>query len=274
MARSQRHMLVWQNTTMAGEVVAQGEVAPGMLIQAATPPQELIQAQLDAGATALDTSSLTVPVGAPGGPLQGSSLTGAVPAELSPPPGPTPGPEPLPGEEPVLTSLNPTSAVCAAPELTMHAHGSFFTDTSIIYFNSAAVSTTFVSANQLSTTVDPTIAETPFDVPVWVQQGSVQTAPQTFSFTAARHADDPRTIPSGPFTINRIEDHADGLAIALADGDVRVGDTVLIEATGNTSVNGSYEVLAVDGLTIVVDNVIVLDTPIEAKGRLTVNGEA
>src|SRR5262245_26001761 len=79
-----------------------------------------------------------------------------------------------------------------------------------------------------------------------------------------------RTFPMGPFTINRIEDHPGGISVLVVEGDIRVGDTVLIEATGNTSINGQYPVLEVNGLTVVVDNPVVLTSPIDAKGRLTV----
>ena len=40
---------------------------------------------------------------------------------------------------------------------------------------------------------------------------------------------------------------------------------MLIEATGNTSINGNYEVLSVDGMVVVVDNSVMLLAPIDDK---------
>ena len=61
MGRSQRRKLITQNTSTLGEVYAQGVVAPGVLLGA------------------------TTPVGPPGGPLQGSSIMGAIPVGWTPP---------------------------------------------------------------------------------------------------------------------------------------------------------------------------------------------
>ena len=93
---------------------------------------------------------------------------------------------------------------------------------------------------------------------------------------ASQSSEQERSFPIGPITIDLIDDHPDGISAALTDAsEVRIGDTVTIEATGNTSVNGDYTVLMVDGNVVVIDNEIVLSAPIEAKGRLTVtNGEA
>jgi hypothetical protein len=81
-----------------------------------------------------------------------------------------------------------------------------------------------------------------------------------------------RSLPYGPFNISLIEDDPAGLAVTITFGDVQVGDTVLLEATGNSAVNGSYTVLAVSDMTVVVDNMVELTAPIENKGRLTVTG--
>ena len=51
---------------------------------------------------------------------------------------------------------------------------------------------------------------------------------------------------------------------------VEEGDWVRVEATGNTNINGDYEVLTVDGTTLIVDNGYTLQSPIVNKGRVTV----
>lgn len=64
MGRSQRHKVLEQNTTSRGEIFAEGAMAPAVLKQFPGPPFP------------------TVPVGPPGGPLKGSSMTGAIPPTL------------------------------------------------------------------------------------------------------------------------------------------------------------------------------------------------
>lgn len=61
MGRSQRHKLIVQQTTSLGEIYAEGVVAPAILRQLPGPPAPAIV------------------TGAPGGPLQGSTVTGYVP---------------------------------------------------------------------------------------------------------------------------------------------------------------------------------------------------
>jgi hypothetical protein len=279
---SQRHRIVEQGATSNGEIHAQGVVAPGMMMQ--VNPENIGEVQLVVlpGGT---TSNVEVPIGAPGGPLSGSSLTGAIPIELEPPPEPEPipepGPDPLPGEEPVLNSINPSSARLGSADLTMNVNGNRFTDTSIIYFNGGAEPTTFNNAGQVSTIVKPSTATIAGSFPVWVQQGSFQTGAKDFTFLDPQidHAlpempAGQRAFPLGPFNIVRVDDDVEGLSLELVEGDVRVGDTVTIEATGSSSVNGNYTVLSADNGVIVFDSDFALTTPIEGKGRLTVTGGA
>lgn len=277
MGRSQRRMILTQGSNAAGAVHDEGVIAPGLVLQIGNPP--VSREYSDAGPKGIE-EDLVVPMGPAGGPLEGSSLTGPIP-EGANIPGPTPpnppGPDPLPGEEPVLNSINPNGAAIGSADVVMNVNGNRFTESSTIYFNGGAENTTFVNAGQLRTTVKPSLASIPIAVPVWVQQGSFKTVEKTFTFrepTGLLSAGDERTLPAGPFAINLVEDHPDGVAIHMAEGDIRVGDTVLIEATGNTSVNGNYAVLAINENVIIVDNMVVLDTPIEGKGRVTVNGEA
>lgn len=286
---SQRHKLWEQGATAAGEIHAEGVVAPGIAMQVdpvalnvlkAGPPlfntgqEQDIKPKVGEGA-----EDITVPIGEPGGPLSGSSLTGAIPEELGPPPGPQPGPEPEPGSEPTLTSIDPATAEMGGADVTMTLTGTNFTETSIIYFNNGAENTEFVSDTELTTVVKPSLVSTAIEVPVWVQQGSVQTDPQTFAFTetaAPEGGEAPaagRSFPIGPIDVATIEDHVDGIQLTLAGAaDVQVGDTVLVEATFNSAINGSYPVLASDGTVIVIDNPVELAAPIDAKGRVTVTG--
>lgn len=61
MGRSQRHKIMEQNTSSRGEVYAEGALAPAVLKQLPPPPVP------------------TVPAGPSGGPLKGSSMSGAIP---------------------------------------------------------------------------------------------------------------------------------------------------------------------------------------------------
>ena len=60
MGRSQRHMLIVQNYTSAGEIIAQGAVAPISLEQF-----------LNDAPAVRGIEEVVVPEGPPGGPLQG-----------------------------------------------------------------------------------------------------------------------------------------------------------------------------------------------------------
>ena len=277
MGRSQRHMLWEQGATAAGEIHAQGVVAPGIAMQ--VDPEELNvlepgPALFNTGlerAEPLGDGSVEVPIGAPGGPLSGSSLTGAIPEELLPPPTPEPpepGPDPEPGLEPTVEYLAPAEAVCGSTDFTMRVVGTNFTDSSIIVFNRGEEHTVFVSDTELTTIVKPSLASIAADLPVLVRQGTYDSNEVMFSFTEAEELG----REAGPFNITLIEDHMEGLALTLDGGEFKAGDDVSIEATGNTSINGAYEILEVNGSTIVIDSNYELATPIEAKGRLTITG--
>jgi len=291
MGRSQRHQLNEQGSTSAGEVHAQGVVAPGIAAQVnpselnvmepgpAAPPYTATQ-----DPDGLSEAGVQVPIGAPGGPLAGSSLTGAIPedAVLPPDPNPTP-PDPEPGMEPTLTSLDPNTAELDSADITLRCIGTNFTDSSVIHFSDHDEPTTFVSDTEVTTGVKPSLGWGEVAVPVTIKQGSYETDPLDFTFTAAPVTEGPepptegneppteRTLPLGPVNLTSIDDHEDGIAITPESAiDIRVGDTVLIEATGNTTINGSYAVLSID--PVVVDNPTELLTPITAKGRVTVSG--
>ena len=297
MGRSQRHKITVQRTDSAGKGLTQKQPANPYIIQYA------------------NTQPFTVPFGAPGGPLQGSSMAG-FPPTLIPPPGllaelegelgkttdfsqpgqfnlsgnpiyadlpapdqPPTGPEPEPGFEPTLAAIDPTEAEIGGADLTLTCSGTNFTDTSVIVFNGGVELTEFVSDTELTTIVKPSTATIAGDFPVLVRQGTFETTAFAFTFTEpVAPLSQGRALPLGPLTILRVEDHAEGLAIFLHDEDVRVGDTVLVEATGNTSVNGSYTVLSVEPgsgeIEVIVDNTYELAATIEAKGRVTITSEA
>ena len=87
MSRSQRHHLENYNTTSAGYVVAQGQIAPSILAQneVITPGlNEVVTLGPRMGPKAVGLGGWNIPEGPSGGPLQGSSMSGAIP-EGAPP---------------------------------------------------------------------------------------------------------------------------------------------------------------------------------------------
>jgi IPT/TIG domain len=273
MGRSQRHMLWEQSTTAAGEIHAQGMIAPGIALQVDPELLNVVKAgsplfnapplakELPEGA-----EGVVVPVGPPGGPLSGSSLTGAIPEELAPP-------EPS-QTTPHINFIDPDEVVLGGENVTMHVRGSNFTEESVIVFAGNDEPIVFIDETDITTIVTASLPWGAVTVQVQVRNANGEVsneAPFTFTDAGTRAE---RNLPAGPFTINRIDDHPDGIAITLADGDVRVGDIVLIEATGNTSINGSFTVLSVTGAAVIIDNEITLETSIDAKGRMTVTGGA
>jgi len=279
MGRSQRHMIIEQGANAAAAVHDQGAVAPGIALQVdparlnvaivgtSAPPYIATQDPAGPG------EGVEVPIGEPGGPLSGSSLTGAIPESLEPPPEP---PEPV---APVLTSLDPDTAVKDSPDFTLRCLGSGFTESSVIMFAGQPEPIVFVSPSEITTGVKPSLGwGTDVGIPVSVKTGDLESATLDFTFTPAEPTEEgstpvERIYPLGPALIGMVADHADGLEIGLIDAlDVRVGDQVTIEATGTTAVNGNYTVLAINPL--VVDNNFILEAPIENKGRLTVTAGA
>jgi hypothetical protein len=189
--------MLWEHgATAAGEIHAEGVVAPGIAMQVDPEALNVLKVGsplFNSGQEREEPPDLTeveVPIGEPGGPLAGSSLTGAIPEELVSP------------EEPPVEPEEPPPETEPPPE------------------------------------------------------GG-------------------RAFPIGPVSLVLVEDDPDGIALTVPTGtDVQVGDTVLVEATTNTGVNGSYAVLSIDGDRIVVDNPYELTAPLEAKGRLTVTSGA
>jgi hypothetical protein len=88
--------------------------------------------------------------------------------------------EPVPA---TLTAIAPNTAVIGGADLTLTATGTGFTAASVIVFGGAALTTTFVSATELSATVQPATASEGI-VPVLVRTGAQDTAALNFTFTA------------------------------------------------------------------------------------------
>lgn len=90
-----------------------------------------------------------------------------------------------------------------------------------------------------------------------------------------------RIYPMGPFSLARVEPVENPLGVwyilPVEDGEnLREGDEVLIEATGSSATNGNHTVTQLltgaDTRFFVPD--IEIASPIEAKGRLTINAGA
>jgi hypothetical protein len=86
---------------------------------------------------------------------------------------------------PVITGLNPSTAVVGSPSFTLHVMGTGFSPLSVIVFNGGEEPTTYVSDTELTTDVDMSTVGAAVDVPVHVVSGDgVISDPMTFSFTA------------------------------------------------------------------------------------------
>lgn len=99
--------------------------------------------------------------------------------------GPTGGPNSTPAEPPVLTSIDPDTAVIGDPDLTMTCTGEGFDASCVIMFNDGAEPTTFVSPTELTTIVKPSLAAVAIAVPVKVAKGGMMSDPLDFTFTDA-----------------------------------------------------------------------------------------
>src|SRR5205823_3893380 len=62
---------------------------------------------------------------------------------------------------PTITSLSPTCAAAGDPQFTLTVNGINFISTSVVNWNGAALTTTFVSSTQLTATVSATRIATP-----------------------------------------------------------------------------------------------------------------
>ncbi len=270
MGRSQRHMIFEQGAPANGEPVAQGQPAPTYIDQYITedmPPEQRKVPDLRA-----EGGDLIVPVGPPGGPLQGSTMAGALPADIPEPP--EPGPEPG-----VIVITSPTEGATVPPVHDIIGTGALPNAEVQLWYggqnpaeDEPASTTTADAAGNWGFTGDTPAALGPvtWGVASGGYMATVNITVEAEGGTRRGKAAE-RGAPTGPLTILRIEDHDDGIQLELSDASgIPLDATVLIEATGNTNINGSYEVWSVDGNAVIVNNDYTLDTPIEGKGRLTV----
>jgi len=162
-------MVVEQGAPANGEAGAQGELAPtyiDQLITDETPAGDPLPDLLSAA------DSLVVPVGPAGGPLQGSTMAGALPDPEGD--GPGTGPEPAPA--PTITGLLPAEVPAGAPDMGLTVQGTGFVDGAVAIFNGADMATNFGS----DTTVNficptSTLAEGTATVSVRNPDGGVST---------------------------------------------------------------------------------------------------
>jgi len=180
MGRSQRHMLYEHNYNTNGELLSQGVVAPVTMsqVEAAEPGTRLV-GENSYGVTPLvgeQAEHLYIPIGAPGGPLSGSTMSGAIPEIYDVPPQPTP--------TPVLTSLNPATVQINAADLEVHCIGSEFTATSVINMDGIDQVTQFYSATDVGFFVSP-VAHIAGIVQVYVRNADgLVSSSLPFEFTA------------------------------------------------------------------------------------------
>lgn len=266
MGRSQRHKIVERSAASNGEVHAQGVIAPGIMAQVSATEIGVLEPMEG------DAIDLVVPVGPTGGPLQGSSMTGAIPVAFVPP-------VPLP--PPALTSIDPTTAEMGSADLTLTATGTDFVQGSVIMFNNSANETTFVSETELTTLVVPSTASGPWTVPVGVRNPDYQESSTVdFSFTEPAPPLFERPVPQepevaaravGPINIVSIRPAEGGGKLIVTVGDptgILPGTIITIEASGSSSVNGQYTVEATENGELIIDSDYQLANPIEGKGRV------
>jgi Putative Ig domain len=97
---------------------------------------------------------------------------------------------------PVLTSLNPTSAAAGGAAFTLTLTGSNFQPNSLVLWNAIPVTSTFLSATQLSANIPANLIATPGLAVVQVQNpDGTRSTPQPFSITQA-----PPTITTDTLT--------------------------------------------------------------------------
>jgi hypothetical protein len=90
---------------------------------------------------------------------------------------------------PILTSLQPATAVLGGASFTLHVQGSGFGEDAVIVFAGHDEPTTVVSPTEVTTGVDMTVWQAPDTVPVAVRHGGgplSNTLPFTFTAVARR----------------------------------------------------------------------------------------
>jgi hypothetical protein len=277
MSRSQRHKIIVQGTDSAGKGLSEKQPALRYVNQYA------------------NSQAFSVWFGPAGGPLQGSSMVG-FPPTLIPPPSqmaaydaeltPAAGGFSDPGQfdntgnpiyqslpesnvpnptlpAPQLNSINPNNAAVGDPPQPVNVNGSNFVDGSAVTFDGVDQPTTFLNNDQLQVTVPTSASPVAIAIAVRNPDGQVTATAKVFTIGA------PRTFPIGPVNLASISMGSNGLVVTPAGAiDIRVGDTVLLEATFDGNVNGSWTVVSVN--PIVIANNYSLPATIDGKGRISV----
>jgi len=192
-----------------------------------------------------NSQAFTVPVGPSGGPLQGSSMAGFPPTLI-----------PLPG-------------LLAERSAELTAEGDF-SDPGQFNLSGNPIYTDLPESN----VAPEPVLEHPL-LALGVAIAGSQRPPEPPVDQPAIPEEPPaRELPPGTVEIESIDDHADGLALRVPKGSgIKTGMVVTIEASGNSNVNGSYEVLSVKRNVVVIATDYTLTQPIEGKGRVSVKAE-
>ena len=123
---------------------------------------------------------------------------------------------------PVASSLSPTSAVAGSAALTLTVNGGGFVASSVVRWNGASRTTTFVSANQLRAAVTASDLATARSVPVSVvtpSPGGGTSGTVTFTVTAPPSPTGPPPAPGAP-SVTRTAADASGVTFRIAWGAV------------------------------------------------------
>jgi len=92
---------------------------------------------------------------------------------------------PEPAEPPVLTAIDPNTAVLGDPDLVLHCYGSGFSAETVIVFSDQDEPTTLVSDSEVTTGVKPSLGWGAVEVPVKVRNGDLTSTAFAFTFTEA-----------------------------------------------------------------------------------------
>ena len=108
-----------------------------------------------------------------------------------------------PPTAPVLTSLVPDTVQLGQPSFTMRILGTGFTPESVLIWNGSEDVCAFVSATELTTTINMATAGAAVAVPIEVRNGALVSNTLSFTFTAAPTGPTcvekwPRTFPARP----------------------------------------------------------------------------
>jgi hypothetical protein len=119
-------------------------------------------------------------------------------------------------DPPVLSGIDPDSAVIGGPDLTMTVTGSGFGPGTVITFNGGEETTAFVDSRTLTTIVKPSTATTPGTYPVTVFNPLGESVAAGFTFTAAEPEPELETAGAGWGDPDELEDEIEQ---AEADGE-------------------------------------------------------